>query len=230
LGDTLRLETPGGSLARPVLGILEYYHSEKGTIFLDRKLYKAFWQDNALDYILITLSEELNVEALKSEIQKALAGEQQVFIYTHQEYKQWVTRLIDQFFTLTYLQMIVAIFVAALGLINTLVISVAERRREIGVMRAIGGLRSQIRRTVVLEAVAMTLVGIVTGIVSGILNAYFLVRTAATIIAGYTLPLHFPIGIVLLAVPATLLVALVAAWWPARRAVRMRVVEAISYE
>jgi len=230
LGDSLRLETPGGTLVRPVLGVLEYYHSEKGTIFMDRELYKKFWRDNMLDYILLTLNENVDASQLKSQVQTAIAGEQQAFIYTHQEYKEWVTRLIDQFFTLTYLQMIVAILVAALGLINTLVISVSERRREIGVIRAIGGLRGQVRKMVLLEAVAMALVGIAAGIVSGVLNGYFLVRTAATIIAGFTLPLQFPLTMVFIALPAVLMVALLAAWWPARSAVRLRVVEAIGYE
>ncbi len=230
LGDSLRLETPVGTLVRPVLGVLEYYHSEKGTIFMDREVYKEFWRDNMLDYILLTLNENVEPEAIKSQVQAAIAGEQQAFIYTHQEYKEWVTRLIDQFFTLTYLQMIVAILVAALGLINTLVISVSERRREIGVIRAIGGLRKQVRKMVLLEAVAMTMVGIAAGILSGVLNAYFLVRTAATIIAGFTLPLEFPFAMVFVAMPAVLMVALLAAWWPARRAVRLRVVEAIGYE
>jgi hypothetical protein len=106
--------------------------------------------------------------------------------------------------------------VAGLGLINTLVVSVAERRRELGVFRAIGGLRRQVRRMILLEAASISLIGLATGALAGIFNAYFLVRTAAIMIAGLTLPFHFPVSLVLITVPAVLIVGLLAAWWPAQ--------------
>lgn len=230
LNDPITLETPSGALSLPVVGILEYYHSEIGTIFLDRKLYKKLWNDDAIDYILVTLTPEANRAAFKSEVERAIAGEQRAFIYTREEYKRWGMNLIDQFFTLTYLQMLVAIFVAGLGLVNTMIISVSERRREIGVLRAIGGLRGQIRKMILLEAVSISLIGIATGVISGFFNAYFLVHTAAKIIAGFTLPLKFPLTMVLIALPTVLIVALISAWLPANRAARLRVVEAIGYE
>jgi len=230
LGDTVALETPSGALSLPVVGILEYYHSEIGTLFLDRELFKKYWNDTAVDYILVTLTPEADRATFKTAIDRAIAGEQRAFVYTREEYKRFVMRLIDQFFTLTYLQMIVAVFVASLGLVNTMVISVAERRREIGVIRAIGGLRGQIRKMILLEAVAISLIGMATGVISGLLNAYFLVHTAAKIIAGFTLPFRFPLSMVLIALPVVILMAIVAAWFPANRAARLRVVEAISYE
>ncbi|HYE64037.1 MAG TPA: FtsX-like permease family protein, partial [Pyrinomonadaceae bacterium] len=230
VGDTLRIETPAGPLERRVLGIFENYDSEKGTIFMDRALYKSYWKDTAVDYIFLNLNQGIDRGAFKNEIQRAIAGEQRAFIYTNEEYKQWVMKLIDQFFMLTYAQMFVAILVAALGIINTLFISVSERKREIGVIRAIGGLRRQVRKMILLEAVAIAIIGVATGALAGLFNAYFLVRTAATIIAGFTLPLHFPTTLILLTLPLVLLVALAAAWWPAQRAVRLRVIEAIGYE
>jgi putative ABC transport system permease protein len=163
-------------------------------------------------------------------LQRVLAGEQRAFIYTNEEYREWVMKLIDQFFTLTYIQMIVAIFVAALGIVNTLLISVSERKHELGVIRALGGLRSQIRKMILLEACIIAIIGVITGAVSGFFNAYFLVRTAATIIAGFTLPLAFPATLVFVTLPLVLLIAVAAAWWPAHRAVRLPVIEAIGYE
>jgi putative ABC transport system permease protein len=230
LGDQLRLETPTGPLVRPVVGLLEYYHSDKGTIFLDRELYKQFWQDDSVDYVMMNLQAGVDRQTFKSEVQRIVAGQQRAFIYTHEEYKQWVTKLIDQFFMMTYLQMIVAVFVAGLGLINTLVISVAERQRELGVFRAIGGLRRQVRRMILLEAASISLIGLVTGVLAGIFNAYFLVRTAAVMIAGFNLPFRFPVSLALITAPAVLIVGLLAAWWPARRATRLRVAEALACE
>ena len=131
---------------------------------------------------------------------------------------------------LNYMQMVVAVFVAALGIINTLMISVSERRREIGIVRAVGGLRSQIRKMVLLEAVALAIVGVITGALAGACNTYFLVRTAGMILAGFIIPFRFPSTLILVTLPIVVGIALAAAWWPARHAVRLRVIEAIGFE
>jgi putative ABC transport system permease protein len=229
LGDELRLETPGGPLARPIVGLVEYYHSDRGTIFLDRELYKKFWQDDAVDYDMMNLLPGVSAEDFKGEVQRVVAG-RRAFIYTHDEYKQLASRIVDQFFTLNYVTMIVAIVVAGIGLINTLVISVAERQRELGVFRAIGGLQRQVRRMIVFEAVSISLIGLFAGLFVGIYKLYFLVRTVAVLIAGFNLPYRFPPSLVIAALPVVLIVALLAAWWPAWRATRLRVADAISYE
>jgi putative ABC transport system permease protein len=230
IGDQLRLETPGGPLTRPVVGIVEFYYVEKGTVFMDRKLYKEYWGDNSVDLILLYLQPSIDRSSFKAEINRVMAGEQRAFIYTNEEYKQWSSRLTDQFFTLTYLEMLIAIFVATMGLINMLVVSVSDRQRELGILRALGGLRSQVRKIVILEAATISLVGFGTGVIAGLFNAYFLVRTAARIIAGFSLRFQFPLSVVLVTLPIVLVVALLAAWWTAQRAMRLRVVEAIGYE
>jgi putative ABC transport system permease protein len=230
VGDTIKLNTPAGAFERPILGVIEDYSSERGAIYVDRAVYKQFWQDSAVDYIDINLQPGVDRAAFKQTVQRLLAGEQRAFVYTHEEYKRFVSNLIDQFFMLNYMQMAVAIFVAALGIINTMLISVAERRREFGVIRAIGGLRGQLRKLVLLEAAAIAVVGVITGALLSVFNTYFLVRTAATIIGGYTVPFHFPATLIALTLPIVVVIALAAAWWPARRAVNLRVIEAIGYE
>jgi putative ABC transport system permease protein len=230
VGDRLKLETPTGEFERPILGVVEDYSSEKGVILMDRELYQRYWRDAAVDIVDVNLNPGVDRAAFKRELQQAIQGEHRAFIYTNEEYKRWVTDLIDGFFVLNYMQMAVAILIATLGIVNTLIISVSERRRELGVIRAVGGLRGQIRKLILLEAVAIALIGVATGALAGGLNTYFLVRTAAIMIGGYTIPFHFPALLILLALPLVLVIALAAAWWPARRAVNLRVVEAIGYE
>jgi putative ABC transport system permease protein len=128
------------------------------------------------------------------------------------------------------MEMLIAIFVAAMGLVNMLIVSVSDRQRELGILRALGGLRSQVRKIVMLEAATIALVGFGTGVIAGLFNSYFLVRTAARIIAGFSLRFQFPLSVVLITLPVVLVVALIAAWWTAQRAMRLRVVEAIGYE
>ncbi|MBK9315260.1 MAG: ABC transporter permease [Acidobacteria bacterium] len=230
VGDSIRLETPTEPFERPIVGLLEDYTSEKGSIFMDRALYIKFWNDNAVDMIEVNLKPGVDAGTVKREIERLVKGEHRAFVYTNSEYKRWVMNLIDGFFVLNYMQMAIAIIIASLGIINCLLISVSERKRELGVLRAIGGLRSQIGRMIMLEAACIAIVGLVVGALAGILNTYFMVRTAATMIGGFIIPFRFPFEMVLIVLPVVLVISLAAAWWPARKAVRMPVIEAIGYE
>jgi putative ABC transport system permease protein len=230
MGDRVKLDTPGGSLELPIVGMLNYFRSEKGTIFLDASLYRKYWNDTDADYIFINLKPGVDKTAFKQKVFDALGGNQKAFVYTHEEFKKWVSQLIDSFFALMYLQMVVAIFVAALGLANTMIISVDERKRELGIFRAIGGLRMQVVKMVLLEAVAISLIGLAAGAILGIFNAYFLVNTAVRVVAGFTIRLVFPYSLVWLAIPLVVAVAVVSAFWPAIKAARLHVAEAIGYE
>ncbi|MGA7794810.1 MAG: FtsX-like permease family protein [Candidatus Acidiferrales bacterium] len=230
VGDRLTLESPTGALERPILGFLDDYRSEKGTIFMDRALYKKYWADDAVDFIDVDLNPGVDQLAMKQAIERLTAGSFHAFVYTNAEFKRWISSLVDQFFTLNYMQLVVAVLIAILGIVNTLLISVSERRREIGIVRAIGGLRDQIRKLVLLEAVAVAIVGVIVGSVAGALNTVFMSHTVSLVLAGYSVPFYFPWEFVLLSVPVVTAVSLAAGWWPARNAARMQVIEAIGYE
>ena len=229
-GDELRLETPAGPLIRPVLGILEDYSSEKGTVFVDRTLYKSYWRDSAVDFVDVNIESGVDQSAVKHDIERAISGNYHAFVYTNGEYKRWIMTIIDRFFVLNYAQMAIAVFIGALGIINTLIISVAERKREIGVIRALGALRRQVRRLVMIEAVSLAIVGLVVGVLKSMCDTYFLVRTAAVIFGGYTVPYSFPGLLLLFVIPAVAVLAMVSAWWPAGRAARLNVADAIGCE
>jgi putative ABC transport system permease protein len=230
VNDQLQLQLATGTLVRPIIGVVEDYTSENGTVLMDRALYKQYSRDDAVDVFDVNLQPGAEPQTIQLRIQRLLVGNQFAFVYTNREYKQWIIGLVDQFFRLNYAQMVVAILIAAIGIVNTLIISIAERKREIGVIRAIGGTRWQISKMVLLEAVAITIVGVVASILKGLLDTYFAVRTGAAVLGGYTIPYYFPLTVIGAALPLALGIALVAAWWPARRAVNMSVIEAINYE
>ncbi|MGH9947390.1 MAG: FtsX-like permease family protein [Pyrinomonadaceae bacterium] len=229
LGDKIKIDSPISTVELPVVGILDYFRNEKGSILIDRELYKKYWNDSEIDYIFVNTMPDVDKVVFKRQIEDSLTGVR-AFIYTHEEYKSWVNRLVDRFFTLTYLQIIIAILVAAVGLVNTMVISVAERRREIGIFRAVGGLRRQVAKMVMLEAASIGLIGLLTGMITGLLTAYFLVNTAAKVVAGYTIHLIFPYSVFFAAIPLVLIVAALSAFFPSYKAARIRVAEAIGYE
>jgi putative ABC transport system permease protein len=230
VGSRVHLNTPTGALDLPVVGIVEDYRSDKGSIFMDRALYKKFWRDDGVDFVDISLKPGESATVVKRKIERLTAGTEHALVYTNAEFRDWIDSLVDQFFLLNYVQLVVAVIVAVVGIANTLIISVAERRREFGIVRAIGGYRSQIRKMVLLEAVAISIVGVMVGAVAALFNIQFMSHTVSTVLAGYEIPFYFPWLLILETLPAVVAVSLLAAWIPARHAMQMVVIEAIGYE
>src|SRR5258708_16166843 len=96
-----------------------------------------------------------------------LGNQRRLFVLTNREVRQYIIRLTDQWFGITYVQIAVAVLVAVLGIINTLTVSITDRRRELGGLQAVGGLRKQNRHTIWLEALTIGLVGGVLGLALG---------------------------------------------------------------
>jgi putative ABC transport system permease protein len=230
VGDRVHLDSPGGPLDLPVVGVVEDYRSDKGSIFLDRARYKAAWHDDAVDFVDVNLKPGADAVEVKREITGITSGTLHALVYTNAEFRGWISGLVDQFFLLNYMQLVVAVIVAVLGIANTLVISVAERRREFGILRAVGATRIQLRKMVLLEAVAISIVGVIAAAFAALFNILFMSRTVSTVLAGYDVPFVFPWLLVLIAFPVVAAVSLLAAWTPARRALNVQVIEAIGYE
>ena len=230
VGDRIHMDSPTGPLDLPVLGMLEDYRSDKGTIFMDRAVYKRYWKDDAVDFLNVSLKPGQSATAVKKEIEQLTAGSEHALVYTNVEFREWIGTLVDKFFLLNYMQLVVAVLVAVVGIANTLIISVAERRREFGIIRSIGGYRGQIRKMVLLEAFSISVVGVIVGAVAALFNIQFLSRTVSTVLAGYDVPFYFPWLLILETFPAVVAVSLLAGWIPARHAMRASVIEAIGYE
>jgi putative ABC transport system permease protein len=141
-----------------------------------------------------------------------------------------VLQVTDQWFGLMNVQVAVAVFVAVLGIVNSLTVSIADRQRELGVLQAVGALRGQVRRTIWLEALTVALIGVMLGCVVGALNLYYVLDIVQRDVAGLRLDYAYPLSTVFTLVPAMLLAAFLAALWPAEAAVRTPLVEALEYE
>jgi putative ABC transport system permease protein len=149
---------------------------------------------------------------------------------TNQDVRSYILELTEQWLTLTYVQIFVAVLVAILGIVNTLTVSIMDRRRELGVLQAVGALRRQVRRTVWMEAIAIGIVGTVLGLALGAVNLYYVLEMTVRDLSGMRLGYEFPLQIAALILPAVLLAAFVAALWPGEAAVRGSLVSALEYE
>ena len=147
---------------------------------------------------------------------------------TDQEgYAQQQAKALDQILGLVYALLGLAIVIAILGIVNTLALSVIERTREIGLLRAIGLSRTQLRRMVRLESVAIAILGSVLGITMGLFFGFALQRAAAG--EGLNV-LEIPVLQVGGFLVVAAVVGVLAALWPAFRAARLNVLQAITNE
>src|SRR5476649_1605286 len=199
-------------------------------IFINHSLFTRYWDDDAVNVIRVYLTPGVRVADVRQRIVEHFAGRRQVFVLTNDELKAYILKITDQWFGLTSVQIAVAVLVAILGIVNTLTVSITDRRRELGVLRAVGGLRGQIRRTIWLEALSIAAIGLTMGFALGAINLYYVLQIVHHDIAGMRLDYELPIGTVLALVPTMLGSAFVAAIWPAESAVRGSLVEALEYE
>jgi putative ABC transport system permease protein len=230
LGDVIELPTPNGILALPIVGIIRDYSDMQGALFIDRGLYIKNWKDTTVNVARIYVNEGEEPNDVKQRIQKALEGRQHLVILSNAEIRDYVFSLVERWFSMSYLQIVVAVLVAVLGIINTLTVSITDRRRELGVLQAVGGLRMQVRRTIWLEALSIGAIGVTLGIALGLLNIYYTLGMVRRDLGGLDLDYMFPTSMAIGLVPVILVAAFIAALGPAEAAVRGSLVEALEYE
>jgi len=230
LGEILDVPAPNGTIRLPIVGIILDYSDQQGTILMDRVLFLRYWNDDSVNVFRIYVKPGADVAAVRQRILEQYAGQRQVFVLTNGELKSYILKITDQWFGLTSVQIGVAVLVAILGIVNTLTVSITDRRRELGVLQAVGGLHGQIRRTIWIEALSIGTLGLVLGFALGAVNLYYILQIVQHDIAGMRLDYAFPLNTVIALVPTILAAALVAAIWPAEAAVHGSLVEALEYE
>jgi putative ABC transport system permease protein len=163
LGDILEVPAPKGLIRLPIVGIVIDYSDQQGTIIMDRSLFIRYWNDDTVNVLRVYLNPGATVPEVRQRVLEKYAGQRQVFVLTNHELKSYILKVTDQWFGLTSVQIAVAVLVVILGIVNTLTVSITDRRRELGVLQAVGGLRGQIRRTIWLEALSIGTLGLVLG-------------------------------------------------------------------
>jgi putative ABC transport system permease protein len=165
-------------------------------------------------------------EATKAELQDAAAGFPDAKVQTRQEWIDKEDAEFNQFLTLLYVLLALSVIVSLFGMVNTLVLSVFERTRELGMLRAVGMTRRQVRRMVRHESVITALIGAAIGVPLGIFLAALVTRALGEFDVRFSIPWG---QLVVLAVVAVV-VGIVAAIMPARRAAKLNPLEALQYE
>ncbi|HUQ39500.1 MAG TPA: FtsX-like permease family protein [Acidimicrobiales bacterium] len=228
VGDRVTIRTAKGPRPFRVAGLYSGFGGQQGVVvgLTDgRELFNA----GPPNLLALDLVAGADVEAVKRDVERRAGALDKVFVETAAEGKAEAQAQLNGFFRVFYAILFVAAVIGMLGLTNTLAMSVLQRYREIGVLRAIGTQRRQIRGMVTVEAVTLVLVALALSLPVGSLLSLIFVNTSARVL-GFSVDYVYPwVWVPIVAVLGVVIAAL-AAIGPARRAARLQVVTALAFE
>jgi ABC-type antimicrobial peptide transport system permease subunit len=226
LRSPIRLETPGGKFLS--LRVAAIFNPPKGgsplgTVTVSSKAFDSVYPNpqNVFTFVDtpggVTPSNTAKLDA-------AMQGFPDAKIQTEKQFVDNQIAGLNQFLLLLYILLGLSIIVSLFGIVNTLVLTVFERTREIGMLRAVGMTRRQTRRMIRHESVITALLGAALGIPVG----FGLAALVDEALRG--IPFAVPWGTIVIFIVAAIIVGLIAAIFPARRASKLNVLQALQYE
>ncbi|MBX9681355.1 MAG: FtsX-like permease family protein [Gemmataceae bacterium] len=234
VGDTVRLPSPKGEIELTIIGHMPDYSWTHGTLVMNGREYREIWQDDRVDvfdvYVKTGGDRLATSEIAKEAIISRLGPQNALHALTKPELKDRIQGMIERLYGIAYSQQIVVMLVAGLGVVTALLISVLQRRREMGMLRAIGASRLQVIRSVLAEACLMGIIGTLIGLAVGIPLEWYVINVAILEETGFLFPVYVPWAEAGIVAVAALLTATLAGLGPAIYAVRQRIPDAIAYE
>src|SRR5207302_882709 len=159
-----------------------------------------------------------------AKLDQALKGYPNAKVQTREQFKKNQAAFLGDILNILYVLLALSVIVSLFGIVNTLVLTIFERTRELGMLRAVGMTRWQVRSMIALESVVTALIGAAIGIGLGVvLSILLIVRVDFLVLA-------WPVGSLLVFALVAILAGLVAAIFPAQRAARLNVLQALQYE
>ncbi len=229
VGDEVNMLTPNGLKPYKVVAI--------GGDYLNAKIATAYvaQADIAADFgrtedvlLQLNLTPTANRTTAESAIKAVVARYPQYRLVSGSGYIDENMQLFDVAFAAMYAVLIFLAVPSLLAMLNTLAIGVIERTREIGMLRAVGATRKQVRTMIVVEAIILAAIGTAFGLLAGLYLGYTTVETLH--LSGFPMEYAFPASGVVMTVAAGLLFGVLAAIIPARQAARLDIVQALHYE
>ncbi|MFG2844798.1 ABC transporter permease [Kitasatospora sp. NPDC048296] len=228
LGDTLAVTYPDGTKGSlTVGGVLEANTALAGVVAPENVVGPHALPGTGLDKVLVKGAHG-PTEELKQALRDATGGNPLIAVKSEKDVKAESRQMVTGILNMMYGLLGMSVVIAVLGVVNTMAMSVFERRREIGMLRAIGLDRLGIRRMVRLESLLIALFGGLVGIGLGILVAWAGVRTLADSLKDITTVVP-PVQILAFLLAAAA-IGLLAALWPAHRAAKLDILGAIKSE
>jgi putative ABC transport system permease protein len=225
-GSALVVKTPSGRLMN--LQVRGVFAPPKGSspfanVGISTSRFDGEYQNPQNVFAFVNVAggaTKANTQALNS----ALAGFPDAKLQTEAQFKENQEKGIDTLLNLLYVLLSLSIIVSLFGIVNTLVLTVFERTRELGMLRAVGMTRRQLRRMIRHESIITALIGAALGIPVGVILALMIGQ--AIEYPAFTIP----VGTLVVFIIAAIIAGIIAAIFPARRAARLNVLQALQYE
>jgi len=227
VGDPITLTfNDSGPVTLPVVAIF----SETGVLgnwVVDIDTFATHTTSQLDTWVAATTAEGVSQADARAAMEQTLTAYPDLKLQDRGEYTAGLLSRVNSLLVVVNVFLFLAILIAVIGIVNTLALSVFERTRELGLLRAVGMTRRQLRRMVRVEAVIVAVFGAILGVAVGLVFGIAVTTSLPkNVISGVTIP--FGTIIVLLILAA--LIGVIAAIWPARRASRLNILEAIANE
>jgi putative ABC transport system permease protein len=227
VGDNVPMEFPRTGVEQVPVKAIYKDNSLNGDFLLGLTTYERAFADQADLEILVKAAPGVAPAESRAAVDRVMADFPNVTVRDQAEFRDEQARQIDQIINLFYSLLGLAVLIALFGIVNTLGLSIFERIRELGLLRAVGATRSQLRSMIRWEAVIIAVLGAVLGLAVGVFFGWTIVRALASQgITEFSLPGGQLVGFVLAAAIAGILAAVL----PGRRAARIDVLRAITTE
>jgi putative ABC transport system permease protein len=228
-GDLLNLQTRRGEHPFEVAAIISDFSGQGLVVTGTYVDLKRWFSESGADRFSILLESNADIDVVAQEIKNRYGDRYNLEITTTKTVKESVLRMLDQAFLLFDILSMIAVVIGGLGVLNTLMMNVSERTREIGGLRSMGMTRSQVVRMVLAESLAIGLIGCVYGEFFGYAMSRIFVASSTTI-TSYELEYSFTPSPFIMALLIALGVSQIAAFVPARKAAFTNLIEALKHE
>jgi putative ABC transport system permease protein len=228
VGDSVTLQTPHGPRRFVVDRIARSYNSDRGTVSIGMATFRALWGDRRVIDVGVRLVPGTDRAAVRADLLRRFGATHAIEVLDPKTLEAGILESIARAFAFTWAIEAVTLLVALLGVSDTLMAGVLARRREIGILRAIGCRRREVAASFGLEGLCIGGLGAMLGLVAGVVLAGTQVLVVFPDLLGFIVDLHVPPGRLAVIAMTALGVAAAAAAVPARRAARLAVTEALA--
>ncbi len=229
-GDAVRLNTDRGARDFPVAGVFYDYGSDQGVVIMASRTYRRWWRDDGISALGLYAAVGVSADTLVARLRSRTAPGQDVMIRSNRTLREASLQVFDRTFAITAVLRFLAFLVAFIGVLSSLMALQLERRRELGILRATGITRGELRRLITTET---GLVGLCAGLLSlplGLAMAFVMVRVINRRSFGWTLHFSVPPAVLAQALALAIVAALLAGLYPGWRMARTRPAEALREE
>ncbi len=227
-GDVLRFPGSKGNVELTVVDTVIDFSWNRGTIIMDRPAYAKLFDDDRVDLCHIFYADPADAAARKR-VADVLANDG-LQSTDRTTLRTFLSDMVNRMYMLAYLQQIIVGVVAALGVVTALLISVLQRKRELGLLLAVGATPGQVIRSVLAEAVLMGVFGTLLGILIGLPLQWYVLKVVLFEESGFTFDVLVPWKQAAGIAVGAITIAALAGLLPAIHAVRTRITDALAYE